>query len=231
MRQVRAVGHAGGVTGNDPAAVRRSYDAVADDYAANLGDELDGKPLDRWLLERIVALADGGPIIDAGCGPGHVAGYLASVDPDASVYGFDLSPAMVALAQRRVPAASFVVGDLFDPPSHPHGGGWAAIVAFYSIVHFAPDQLPAVFAALADRLRAGGRLLLACHCSAGGDRVHRGEWWGHEVSLDFVFHDRDHVVASLARAGFGVDEVIERSPYAGVEYPSRRLYVLASAPA
>jgi SAM-dependent methyltransferase len=217
--------------GNDPAAVRRSYDAVAEDYATNLGDELDGKPLDRWLLERVVALADGGPIIEGGCGPGHVAGFLASVDPTADLSGFDLSPAMVALAQRREPGISFQVGDLFDPPRHPDGGGWAAIVSFYSIVHFVPEQLPAVFAAFLDRLRPGGRLLLACHIGAREDGVRRNEWWGHEVDLDFVFHDRDHIVASLAGAGFSVDEVIVRSPYAGAEHPTERIYVLASRPA
>ncbi len=213
---------------DDPDAVRRSYDAVAADYAAHIGDELEGKPLDRWLLERIVALADGGPILDAGCGPGHVAGFLASVAPTASVHGFDLSPAMVALARQRVPEASFQVGDLFDPPLHLDAGGWAAIVAFYSIVHLDADELSEVFAALRSTLRAGGPLLVACHC--GDQRIHLDEWWGHDVTLDVVFHDREAVVRALTLAGLQADEVILRSPYAGVEYPSLRLYVLASAP-
>lgn len=213
---------------DDPDTVRRSYDAVAEDYAANIADELDGKPLDRWLLERVVAFADGGPILDAGCGPGHVAGFLASVAPTASVHGFDLSPAMVALAQQRVPEASFRVGDLFDPPSHRDGGGWGAIVAFYSIVHLDADELSEVFTALRSRLRDSGQLLLACHC--GDERIHLDEWWGHDVTLDFVFHEREAVIRALTLAGLHVDEVIVRSPYAGVEHPSLRLYVLTSAP-
>lgn len=223
-----APGQPGAVNANDPDTVRRSYDAVAEDYAANIGDELGGKPLDRWLLERVVAFADGGPILDAGCGPGHVAGFLASAAPTASVHGFDLSPVMVALAQHRVPEASFRVGDLFDPPSHGDGGGWAAIVAFYSIVHLDADELPEVFTALRSRVRPGGRLLVACHC--GDDRIHLDEWWGHDVTLDFVFHEREAVIGALTLAGLQVDEVIVRSPYAGVEHPSQRLYLLASAP-
>ncbi|MFJ9405855.1 hypothetical protein [Streptomyces sp. NPDC101393] len=34
--------------------VRRSYDAVAEEYAARLHDELAGKPLDRALLGRLL---------------------------------------------------------------------------------------------------------------------------------------------------------------------------------
>src|SRR4051812_13083968 len=55
-----------------------SYDRVAADYTANIADELAGKPLDRALLqafaEQVGTLA---PVADLGCGPGHVAAFLA----------------------------------------------------------------------------------------------------------------------------------------------------------
>lgn len=51
---------------------RRSYETVAHAYAAEIADELAGKPLDRGLLDSLAELAAGGIIGDIGCGPGHV---------------------------------------------------------------------------------------------------------------------------------------------------------------
>ena len=122
-------------------SVRRSpeviaaYDAVATAYADELIDELDRKPFDRWLLERVAAMA-AGPVADVGCGPGQTTAHLAMAG--AHVTGFDLAPGMVAEARRRFPDVRFDVADLADLP-----GRWAAITAWYSLVHLAPADLPA----------------------------------------------------------------------------------------
>ena len=52
---------------------------------------------------------------------------------------------------------------------------------------------------------------------------------GARVNLDFHFHDPGAVREALRRAGFRVTEHAEREPYEGVEYPSRRCYLLARA--
>ena len=54
------------------AKVVDAYDAVATAYADELLDELDRKPFDRWLLERIAELSADGPVADVGCGPGQI---------------------------------------------------------------------------------------------------------------------------------------------------------------
>jgi trans-aconitate methyltransferase len=93
-------------------STRRSYDAVAAQYAATIGDELRHKPLDRALLNLISDLAVEGVMLDLGCGPGHVAAHLAE---RSSVIGLDLSEAMAAEAwqTRKVPACA---GDLTALP-------------------------------------------------------------------------------------------------------------------
>lgn len=78
-------------------ATRRSYDRVAVRYAAEIGDELAGKPLDRALLNAFAEQVSG-PVLDVGGGPGHVADYLAQ--RGASVVSTDLSPAMCELARQ-----------------------------------------------------------------------------------------------------------------------------------
>ena len=80
--------------------------------SSTLGDELIGKPFDVWLLERIADLAGTNPIVDVGCGPGHITAFLA--DTGAQVSGVDLSPGMVEVARREYPDLDFAVGNLFQ---------------------------------------------------------------------------------------------------------------------
>ena len=46
-------------------------------YADQFVNELAGMPFERWLLDRVAAHADGGPVVEVGCGPGHMTAYLA----------------------------------------------------------------------------------------------------------------------------------------------------------
>ncbi len=73
--------------------VAAEYDRLADAYTAALADELDGKPFDRWFLDRLAADTAGDQGLDVGCGPGQVAGFLA--DRGVAMTGLDLSPDMV----------------------------------------------------------------------------------------------------------------------------------------
>ena len=122
--------------------VAASYDSAAGAYVEHLYSELAGKPLDRHLLNRFAEEVRGkGLVADLGCGPGHVAKYLRDQGVDG-LLGIDLSPEMIRWASRLNPALDFRVGDMraLDLPD----GALAGIVAFYSIVHFEPADLPAV---------------------------------------------------------------------------------------
>lgn len=106
-------------------AVRRSYDAVAADYAERLGHELAHEPFDRArLLDLATRVGRRGVIGDVGCGPGHVAAFLAAQGAD--VVGLDLSPAMIEQARARHPACRFEVADLRALGNAP--GRFAALV-------------------------------------------------------------------------------------------------------
>ena len=58
-------------------ALRRGYATIARAYREHLIDELAGKPMDRGFLDAFAELCRGGLVVDVGCGPGHVARYLA----------------------------------------------------------------------------------------------------------------------------------------------------------
>jgi hypothetical protein len=206
--------------------VRAAYDAVAATYAERLGDELDRKPFDRWLLDRVALLADGLPVVDVGTGPGHVAAYLAAAGADAT--GVDLSPAMVDEARRRFPDLTFSVGDLNGLLRPPTAAGWGAVTAWYALVHLAGSELAPTVASLARVLVPGGWLALALH--AGAAVHHAEELMDRPVDVDFVLHDPDEVVAAVRAAGLADVEWYLRGPLAG-EVETDRLYVLGRRPA
>lgn len=211
---------------NRDARVVGTYDAVATAYADALLDELAGKPFDRWLLERVADLSQGGPLADVGCGPGQVTAHLALAGADAT--GFDLSSEMVAEATRRFPELPFRVADLRALPVPDGEDGWAAITAWYSLVHLAGSELPATMSDLTRRLRPGGWLAVALH--VGREVLHRDEFFGHPVDIDFTLHDADAVIAAARAAGLEAVEWYHRGPYEGAEAKTERLYVLGRRP-
>lgn len=199
---------------------RESYDAVAAEYALHLSDELSYKPLDRALLGMLVEGAGDLPIADVGCGPGHVTGWLAQ--RGARSVGIDLSPGMVAIGTRDHPAAEFRVGDLLDLPASD--GEFGAVVALYSLIHLAPDELATAASELNRVVAPGGLVLVAFH--VGEEVRHVSDWWGHGVDLDFRFLVTDVVSGHLRHAGLELEAVVERAPYAE-EVSTRRAYLLA----
>ena len=202
--------------------MRSSYDAVATTYAARLADELDDLPFERWLLDRVVAHAAGQPVVEVGSGPGHVTAYLARSGADAT--GIDLSPAMVAEARRRFPDVSFEVGDLRRLSRPATSAAWAAVLAWYSLIHLAASELPDAVAALARPLAPGGWLVLGLH--AGAEVRHLGDWFGHEVDLDVVLHDPAFVVGLVEAAGLVDVEWYLRGPLSARGETTQRLYVI-----
>ncbi|HEY0638574.1 MAG TPA: class I SAM-dependent methyltransferase [Pseudonocardiaceae bacterium] len=203
-------------------ATRASYDAVAETYAERFAEGLARHPLPRLLLrafaEQVLA-AGGGPVLDAGCGPGHVTASLAGHGLDMS--GIDLSPRMIAIARRTYPHLRFEVGSLsaIDAPD----GWYAGLVASWSIFHLPPAELPAAFAGFRRVLRPGGHLILGFH--AGDERLTPVESYGHPVTYEAYLLPPTTVAAWLTDAGFTVTTRLDETP------PSKRPQAMLMATA
>jgi SAM-dependent methyltransferase len=156
----------------------RGFGFFAENAAPVVLDHLHRAGLDRGLA------------IDLGCGSGILAEHLSAAGYD--VLGFDISPAMIALARRRAPQArfrtqSFVVAEL--PPC-------IAVTAIGEILNYCFDpantveSLAKLFGRVYDALCPGGLLVFDVAepgrvPGSGSQRAWRdGEDWAVLVAAD-----------------------------------------------
>ncbi len=76
-----------------------------------------------------------GLVVDLGCGSGITAEVIAAAG--YAVLGIDISPSLVELAQKRVPAGQFRVGSFLDMPVPP----CVAVTAIGECFNYAFDEL------------------------------------------------------------------------------------------
>ena len=202
-----------------------SYDQVAVEYAEKFKDEMDHKPFDRDCLDRLAReVGKLGPICDLGCGPGQIARYLHR--QGVGTLGVDLSPRMVAEAQRLNPEIHFHQGDMLSLPDADNS--WGGIAAFYCILHIPRERIVSALREMKRVLKPGGGLLLTFHI---GDEVkHLDEWWEKPVNLDFAFFQTEEMGTWLKEAGYELEETLVREPNPDVEVATRRAYVFARKP-
>ncbi|WP_200328886.1 class I SAM-dependent methyltransferase [Leucobacter sp. L43] len=174
-------------------AIRRSYDARAAEYA-DLFASVDAAPADDVAEIREWAARCSGPLIDAGCGPGHWTDDLRR--QGAEISGFDLSPAFVEIARQRFPHSEYRVADLARSGVATASAG--GILSWFSLIHTPPAEVDAVLAEFARILAPGGRLLLGAfawpelepfaHAVVTAYRWPPGELGGRLVSARFELH-------------------------------------------
>lgn len=133
----------------------------------------------QWYIERFRALARAGEdlvgearlidamaargsrILDAGCGPGRIGGYLAAAGHE--VVGVDVDPALIAAAEEDHPGPRWLVGDLaeLDLPARGIPEPFDLIVSAGNVMTFvAPSTRVQVLSRLRAHLADDGRVVI-----------------------------------------------------------------------
>lgn len=206
------------------APIRTAYDTVAENYAelVQVADVEAG--LDLAMLEDFAARVRGrGRVLDAGCGPGRMTRYLA--DRGVDMFGVDLSPEMVRIARDRHPDLAFAEGSIDALDVAPDSV--AGVLAWYSIIHTPPADLPTVVGEFLRVLEPGGWLLTGCQSGAGPR--HLAHAYGHDLDLTAHLYTAEHVAGVIEDLGGVVHARLTRGP----EGPQKRpqAFVLAHRPA
>jgi SAM-dependent methyltransferase len=186
---------------SDPrtALVGAGYDAMADtweEWSSSITDDARG----AWLRRLIERLPDRAEVLELGCGNG--TSETRELARRCRLTGVDLSEEQLRRARARVPAASFVHGDLTSIAFGP--GSLDAVCAFYVLNHVPRDLLPALFERVHTWLRPGGLFLATL--GAGDIEGWQGEWLG--VPMYFSGYDPAHNRRLLSSFELVADEVV-----------------------
>ncbi|TLP94404.1 class I SAM-dependent methyltransferase [Nesterenkonia salmonea] len=149
------------------------YDAFARAYSRANETNLLNAWYERPAMVELAGDVHGCRVLDAGCGSGALTSALR--DRGAAVSGFDLSPAMVALARERLgDDADVDVADLGQPL--PYGDHSFDVVVCSLALHYVKDWIQPL-AELRRVLRPGGRLIVSVP---------------HPAAYMFNYQDRDY---------------------------------------
>lgn len=161
----------------------------------------------HWYIERFRAMARAGDdlagearfvdamaprgarILDAGCGPGRLGGYLAGAGH--RVVGVDVDPALIVAAEQDHPGPRWLVGDLaeLDLPARGIADPFDVIVSAGNVMTF---LAPSTRVRVLSRLRA--------HV-AGDGRAAIGFGAGRDYDFDVFLND-------AVDAGFAIDVLL-----------------------
>jgi 2-polyprenyl-3-methyl-5-hydroxy-6-metoxy-1,4-benzoquinol methylase len=210
------------------------YDAYATEYRVKAAERerggVDGDPM--GILPRLFEwLGDvsGRRVLDAGCGDGYLARFLAA--RGARVTGIDISPRLIEAARRLDPAGqiSYLVADLTRP--QPELAGSFDAAASYLVLNDL-DGYRDFIATLGALLRPGGRLVLAMvnpygavirrhvadYFDSGAADPYRGLW---TAGIKTYYHHRtlEEYVEAFAAAGLRLHRLADLPTRASVEGP------------
>ncbi|GAA1960147.1 class I SAM-dependent methyltransferase [Agromyces allii] len=137
------------------AETTEAYSRRAAEYIDRLGSMSAVHPSDRQLIDNWIELVDG-PVLDAGCGPGHWTDYLAGRGLDAR--GIDLVPGFLEHARATHPGVRFDIGsiDRIEQADDSLGG----VLSWFSTIHHHPSRIAVPIGEFARVLRPGGVLVL-----------------------------------------------------------------------
>lgn len=188
-------------------AVREMYDAEAESYSKMMDSEIN-LPLYADTLARLKArIANlAGAIIDAPCGSGHMLSmYHDDFEKERALYGIDLSPSLVAIAEERLgSAAEIMLGDIRDLGSVPSGSA-AAVICYFAFHHLDVGGVKEALAEWHRVLQTGGQLVIGAWEGEGAID------YGEESDIVAILHSADTLGTMIRDSGFSITrDVVER---------------------
>jgi len=176
--------------------VRRSYDELAETYAAERSEDAQALA----ILERFLdSLSGPGRVLDAGCGQGTPV--LERLDEEAAAAGVDFSREQLRLAREAVPDAALGQADMTRLPFDDDT--FDAVVAYWSLIHVPLADHRTVLEEFARVLRPGGRALV---CEGAGEEWvgENPDWLDTGVEMGWEIAGAEATVEQLDDAGFTV---------------------------
>jgi len=199
------------------------YELLAASYAAKIDTKAHNAFYDRPAVISLLPSVQGKRVLDAGCGPGAYSEWL--VNQGADVVGIDASPAMIALANRRLAGrVELFQADLGQPLNFLQEASFDIIVSAL-VLDYIKDW-SALFAEFFRILRDPGFLVFSASHPADEffDHHPNGNYFdtervemtwmmtGSPVSIPYYRRPLGAMVNPLLEAGFTLERLLEPRP-------------------
>lgn len=171
---------------------RRSYDLIAEKFAARWFDHPPALTLEEFL-RRLPRRAR---VLDAGCGPGHHARFMARVGHE--VTAVDLSEGMLRIARARVHGVRFARMDIqaLSFPGGSFDGVWCAAAG----MHIPREEILRLFRSFHDLVRPGGVVGVSLQVGRRSEIV---QFEGDGRFFEY-YRDQEELAAVMEAAGLQV---------------------------
>lgn len=184
---------------NEPRTSQDDWDAHWDHYAQSAAEN-PAQGMRHDIIARFLR-EDAGKgamnLFDLGSGQGDLVQKLEPLLPKARFVGAELSESGVAISQRKVPGATFLVADIFRPPAAlSEFANWATHAVCSEVLEHVDD--PVAFLKQARHYLAPGALLIVT--VPGGPMSAFDRHIGHRQHFD-----RRKISTILEQAGYSVD--------------------------
>jgi len=198
--------------------VTEVYDALAEAYTDYYES---GNPDRPFLNEFLSHLRSGARLLDVGCGTGSGTKYF--FDHGMGVEGIDISRSMIEVARRNYSHIRFTRNDIRNSN---YGAGYLdAIWAGYSLFHMGRHDFRAVLQKIRMALRSGG--IFGLIMQEGKGEVQYPEPLCPGKSLLVCLYSIKELTAILRIEGFNVIAKKQRAPVSELEYPFKKLLLVA----
>lgn len=174
--------------------VTEAYRSQAAGLADMLGAVVSPHDPDRGVIESW-AESVRGRILDVGAGTGRWSGHLAALGH--AVEGLEPVDEFVLVARRAHPSVVFRHASIADLAGSAER--WWGILAWYSLIHFGPDELPIALSTLREVLEENGSLLISFF---SGPRL---EAFRHPVTTAYWWPMQE-MTRAIEQAGFKVTD-------------------------
>ena len=196
------------------------YDTIAGRYSAGIDDRPWNALYERPTTLSLLPEVDNIDVLDAGCGHGWYADWLAR--HGARVVAVDRSAAMVALAQKRVAGRARIIQGDVSNLRNIFADETFDLVLSSLVLHYQAD-LSTVFAECARLLRPAGTLVFSTHHpvhdQAGildpgylNAELIEEEWGWLGEKMRYYRRPLRDLTAPLADAGFVIERICEPTP-------------------
>lgn len=173
--------------------IERAYSADDIPVEHILGVEVSPYDPDRAIIEPWADTLNG-PILDVGSGTGRWTGHLTQLGYEA--VGLEPAERLIGIARETHPNVNFWHGSIDKLDSTETR--WAGILAWYSIIHMGPAELPNALAKMRSVLQPHGSMLLSFFSGRQRQPI------AHPVATAYLWPMAD-ILELLTEAGFDVE--------------------------